>query len=102
MAACDIACTNVRSRKWGHAKFKSYLKHKGINNKVINRVLENITSEVPTELYKVCPTVWNPKYDFDVKSFVPAIMHLLFLGVAQTTGMVIRESFTLFGKYTKF
>jgi hypothetical protein len=102
ITACEIACANITSRKWGHAKFKSYLRHQGINNKVINKVLENVTSESPVDLYKVCPSVWNPKYNFDVNSFVPAIMHLCFLGITQTTGMVIRESFTNSGKYTKF
>jgi hypothetical protein len=54
------------------------------------------------DVSEICPALWNPKYDIHVKNFVPAIMHLCFLGVTQTAGFLIKETLNNFGKYSKF
>lgn len=102
LRSCEYANCKMTEKAWGMKTCRSYLRHQGINNKVIDRILLNVSSDVPKAIQELCPSLWNPAYGFDVRNYVPAIMHLCFLGITSTTGYVIKETLNNYGKYSKF
>jgi hypothetical protein len=66
------------------------------------RIIDNAQSKNPVDIINIVPPKWNPKYNYDILSHIPAVMHVLFLGVTQTTGMTIKEVFVNYSKYSSF
>lgn len=59
----------------GVQKSRLYLRHQGINNKVIDKVVGNIATDNPKEIKNMCPPIYNQKLNYKLNSHVPAIMH---------------------------
>lgn len=101
-SACRLSTDKMATNEWSVKNVKSYLKHIGLNTKIVDRVIANASEENRRELIDICPALWNKDYDIQVKNYVPAIMHLCFLGVTQTTGFLIKETLSNYNKFTKF
>lgn len=100
--ACQLSSSKLLGGEWGVQKSRSFLLHQGVNNKVIDKIIENASSDDPKSVENICPPIWKPKLNYTLNSYVPAIMHLCFLGVTSTVGSVLRDTFVNFGKFTKF
>jgi hypothetical protein len=72
----------------------------GINAKLVVIIINNATSETPDELDTIIPPKWLVENGMELH--IDAIMHLVFLGVSQTLGMMVREILAHCGKYTTF
>lgn len=101
-ASSNHCFTQLKLKKWGTGKAKSYLRHQGINNKVIDKLIDGSTSDTCTNIVNIVPPMWRPDYNFDMKNQIPAFMHLCFLGVTQTVGYTVKELLINYGKYTKY
>lgn len=102
LAACDLTAKKLSDKVWTMKNAKSYLKVRGLNTKVADKVIANALDEMPRQLLDVCPALCKPKYDMEVESFVPVVMHLCFLSVTKTTRFLIKETLNNFKKYSKF
>lgn len=100
--AAVIGMNKIKSKEWGIARCTAFLKHKGINYKVISKIITGSTADPLVTIGELVPTLWLPKYNFDIDNHVPAFMHLCFLGITQTVGMAIKELFNNYKSYSKF
>lgn len=100
--ACVTADSKLCSKEWNVGNLKSFLKHQGISNRVIEKITFHISTSSKQRFEDILPTLWNPRFNYGIDNQIPAIMHLLFLGITQTTGFVIRETLINHGKYMKF
>lgn len=124
IAACENAEIKYVQKQWTASQVTSYLSSKGIKQTLITKILEHGDCNASTHLVESCvdnnfmlllkhnlmrksinicpmqlPAVWYEPYD--MKKWIDAPMHLLFLGVVKKTNSVIEKWATLFNKQKK-
>ena len=90
----------VVSKRWKKKTAAAYLRTMSINNEIATKIINNARSEAPESLDEIVPPVWLVADNTD--RFVEAVMHMLFLGVTKTVGMMLRDLLTLYGRWTPF
>ena len=88
---------SARAKTWTEKSTKEYLKAQGLNEPLIKNIMK---SESKEDMLKCLPPVWNT--EGDVCTHIETIMHLVFLGVSQTVGKVLKETLTAFKLFRSF
>ena len=96
IAAYDNLHGNGR-QKWNAKNVREYLKEEGLNEPLIKDIIKCVSKD---EMLKILPPCWNT--DGDVNNHIETIMHLVFLGVSQTVGKVLKETMTAFNQFAAF
>lgn len=102
LESSKLCYLKLKNKLWTKLNAKSYLRHKGMNNKISDRIVAIATSGSDAKVEDVVPPLWLPEFKSTMKNQIPAFMHLCFLGVTQTLGVTIKEMLNAYGKYTKF
>ena len=120
ISACEKAEIKYVHNQWTASQVTTYLSHKGIKQTLITKILEHgdrtrsthyvdnsfrmlLQHNFTERCINICPmqlpAVWYKPYE--MKKWIDAPMHLLFLGVVKKTNSVIEKWATLFNKQKK-
>ena len=90
-------CTAKKGKNWSMKEATAYMTTKGLNGNLVKSI---ISANNKQDLMAVLPPCWDSLVDF--QSHIETIMHMCFLGVSQTVGMVIKTVLNKGQLYTKF
>ena len=88
------------SKQWTKAAAAAYLRTMAINNETATNIINNAKSDEPQSLDIIVPPVWLVADR--TERFIEAVMHMLFLGITKTIGMMIRDLFKMYGRWSTF
>ena len=86
-----------KHNSWSTLQIAEYLKVEGLNVPLITEIM---VCKDDCEVQDVLPPVWNS--EGDISTHIDTIMHLLFLGITQSIGMLLKKVFTTFNMYSFF
>ena len=95
--AVKKANAKLKRNLWTNYEAKSFLLIHGLNNPLISKIIQENNYKTIQEL--LLP-VW--KTGRDVNTHIEIIMHLCFLGITETVGMILRNVLTDEKKWTMF
>ena len=90
----------VVSKHWTKKIAAAYLRTMSINNETATKIIDNARRRNPCTLDKIVPPVWLIADRTD--RHIEAVMHMLFLGVTKTIGMMVRDLLTLYGRWSAY
>ena len=98
--AAEKTHSMVVSKLWKKKTAAAYLRAMAINNHIATRIIDNARSEDPVTLDNILPPVWLVADC--TERHIEAVMHMLFLGVTKTVGMMLRDLLTLYGRWSTY
>ena len=100
MEAAVEAHNKIISKQWSKNNALKYMQTWGINGNVANDIVKNSEKETPDTVNNIVPPVWTAGKDTDL--YIAAVMHLVFLGVTKTVGMMVRDLLIRYGAWPTF
>ena len=88
------------SKRWTKAAAVSYLRAMAMNSNTATRIINNAKSEEPLTVDSMVPPVWLVADR--TERYIEAVMHMLFLGVTKTIGMMLRDLLSLYSRWSNF
>ena len=105
MLSCvDVAYEKYKEKKWNTKNVVSYLKSNCLSMVLIDDILKDWDEHANDNNYnhrQKLPSVWFAK-NVEMHTHIDTIMHLVFLGITQKLGMIVKQILTKHNKYSMF
>ena len=100
LSAATKSHNMIVSNEWTRSNALAYMQAWGINGNVSRDVVDNSEKLTPDPICDIVPPTWNEENS--TEKYIAAVMHMVFLGVTKTIGMMMRELLSIYRGWPTF